>query len=221
MNIFIILLGCNIYSILQNRLETSFRYIELISSNSIVEYSNDNYNVYKDLNLLYSKFESKTKLSGVDYSFNHLDMIKKKVNSPIKITWFLSGGIKNDSSGLKSEASIMKSLIDRYIQMKFSSDFLNTFMWDYVLDELSTNTAENFIRASDYLNKTSTTYDSIYVVTSDFHYARANLMIKQIDPSRNYQWILGDTELPDSRHWEKIHLTNVGSDVSKAFRLIR
>ena len=77
-NIFIILLGCNIYSILMNRLETSFNHI---------------------------------------YSLN---------NSVNKITWFLSGGIKFNHPGAKSEASIMKSYIDKIIDTDFSKKKIKT-----------------------------------------------------------------------------------------------
>ena len=121
----------------------------------------------------------------------------------------------------------MKSYIDDYINMKFQSGSSrinsNTnskrtnIQWDFVLDELSTNTAENFIRASDFLNKTSISFDSVYIVTSDFHHKRASMMINLIDPSRQYKWILGDMELSDSRRWEEVHIQNVHSDVSKAF----
>jgi uncharacterized SAM-binding protein YcdF (DUF218 family) len=192
-SVLIILLGCNIYSILKNR---------------------------------------------VDTSFNHIEQIHQKFFEQTKITWFLSGGIKNNHPGAKSEASIMKSQIDNNINLRFlsgnigsnyiGSDKINTFTyssgnnikWDFVLDELSTNTAENFIRASDFLNRTSSSFDSVYIVTSDFHYKRASMMMNLIDPSRQYHWILGDKELSDSRSWEEVHIQNVHSDVSKAFEIV-
>jgi hypothetical protein len=81
----------------------------------------------------------------------------------------LSGGIKNNFEGAKSGANIMKSQIDDIINFKYNSycsnninstDYTdskqnncerrkintkNMFEWDYVLDEKSTNTVENFI----------------------------------------------------------------------------
>lgn len=212
-HILIILLGCNIYSILMNRLETSFKYIEFIHHNSIKN-KNNLIDIYPD-----------------EIAFENRFMGKLQPKQT-QITWFLSGGIKNNHlknnhSGAKSEASIMKSHIDDYINMKFQSGSSRTnsnsnskgtnIQWDFVLDELSTNTAENFIRASDFLNKTSISFDSVYIVTSDFHHKRASMMINLIDPSRQYKWILGDMELSDSRRWEEVHIQNVHSDVSKAF----
>ena len=79
-----------------------------------------------------------------------------------------------------------------------------------------TNTAENFIWASQFLNTTFQEFDSIYVVTSAFHHERASVMFKLIDPSRNYNWILGNVEEKDSRYWETKHIVNALSDVEKA-----
>lgn len=181
MNIFIILLGCNIGSLLLNRLETSFMFIEQTLNNNVCISSNP---------LIYS-------------NSNH-------------ITWFLSGGIKNNFKGAKSEASILKSQIDNTISLKYKDNISEKINWDYVLDEKSTNTAENFIWASQFLNTTSQIFDDIYVVTSDFHFTRASMMLKMIDPSKNFKWILGNMEEKDSRYWETIHIRNVESDVAKA-----
>ena len=167
------------------------------------------------------KSENKNNLIGVYPNENLFEnkIVEEFLSTQTKITWFLSGGIKNNHPGAKSEASIMKSHIDNYINIKFSDDY--NINWDFFLDELSTNTAENFIRASDFLNKTTTIFDSIYIVTSDFHYKRASMMINLIDPSRQYNWILGDKELYDSRRSEEIHIQNVHSDISKAFRSLK
>ncbi len=81
----------------------------------------------------------------------------------------------------------------------------NMFEWDYVLDEKSTNTVENFIQASQFLNTTTKTFDSVYVITYDFHYTLTQTMLKLIDSSRNYKWILGDLEERDSRYWEFVN----------------
>jgi hypothetical protein len=190
MNILLILLGCNIYSILLNRLETSFNFIE--------DTINTNNNI--------SSNTSTTTFTNAIFEQN-------------SITWFLSGGIKNNFLGAKSEASIMKSQITDIIDLKYN---LNTqhnqvkFGWNFILDEKSTNTAENFIWASQFLNTTEEKFDSVYVITSTFHYKRAQTMLNLIDPSKTFKWILGDLEENDSRYWESVHIKNVGSDVSKA-----
>ena len=198
MNVLFILLGCNIYSILFNRLESSFKFIEENISSNITNTT---------------------------------------TTTTTQITWFLSGGIKNNFEGAKSEASVMKYQIDNIINLKYNqnqnqnqnqsdnnqytcanNDFVSSskFAWNYVLDEKSTNTAENFIYASQFLNTTTETFDSVYVITSAFHHKRAQLMLNQIDPSRNFKWILGDFEEKDSRYWESIHINNVNTDVSNA-----
>jgi len=191
MNILLILLGCNIYSILLNRLETSFKFIE--------DTINPNNNIGFNTNTT----------TTTTYLFEQN-----------KITWFLSGGIKNNFLGAKSEASIMKSQITNIIDLKYNLDTQHhhqvKFGWNFVLDEKSTNTAENFIWASQFLNTTEEKFDSVYVITSAFHFKRASTMLNLIDPSRTFKWILGDLEEKDSRYWESVHIKNVGSDVSKA-----
>lgn len=190
MNILLILLGCNIFPILLNRLETTFKFIED--------------NIYLNNN--------------IDFNNNTTYLFEQN-----KITWFLSGGIKNNFLGAKSEASIMMSQINNIIDLKYKSEpkearkkKISKLGWNFVLDEKSTNTAENFIWASQFLNTTKESYDAIYVITSDYHYKRAQTMLNIIDPSRTFKWILGDLEEKDSRYWESVHINNVDSDVSKA-----
>jgi hypothetical protein len=93
--------------------------------------------------------------------------------------------------------------------------FNRSISYQYILDELSTNTAENFYRTSKHLNATHEDYDDIYIITSRFHHNRANLMMTLIDPSRSYNWILGNLQQQDSTHWETIHIKNVHNDVNK------
>lgn len=197
MNILLILLGCNIYSILLNRLETTFKFIE------------------KNINI------------GTSNNINSTNIINSFEQN--KITWFLSGGIKNNFMGAKSEASIMKSQINNIFDLKYNLNAQENkltctnnnlckskFNWNFILDEKSTNTAENFIWLSHFLNTTTDSFDSIYVITSSFHYKRSQIMLNLIDPSKTFKWILGDLEENDSRYWESIHINNVYSDVFNA-----
>lgn len=161
-NIFLILLGCNITSLLMDRVMTSINFIE------------------------------------------------NNLNNLNKITWYLSGGIKFD--GQLSEALIMQNELDKLIHYR---NLNRTISYIYILDELSRNTAENFYRSSNYLNASNEKYDDIYIITSRFHHNRANLMMSLIDPSRNYNWILGDLQQDDSIYWENIHIKNVYNDVNK------
>lgn len=161
-SILIILLGCNITSLLMDRVMTAINFIE----------NNQN-------------------------NFN-------------KITWYLTGGIKFD--GELSEASIMKSELENLIEGR---NLNSNIKYDFILDEQSKNTAENFYRLSNYLNTSQENYDNVYIITSKFHHNRANLMISYIDSSRNYDWILGEKRQPDSEYWENIHIKNVLNDVEK------
>lgn len=229
-----------------DRLNTSFDFIELLEKkvNNAHLDKFDNFNDFDESNIcINSKLEtnlnvqtSHKSLSKSKFTFNEKTkksvyfsdstIISKKIIKSekiipkIKITWFLSGGIKFSYSGTKSEASQMKNHIDKFIGKKFASENIpkSNIEWDFILDELSTNTAENFIRASEFLNNTSNTYDSIYIVTSEFHYERAKKMIELIDHSRQYEWILGKLEEQNSRDMEKIHMKNVYMDISKALK---
>ena len=169
MHLLLILLGCNIQSILLDRLWSSFRFIE-------------------------SRF-------GICPS--------PQSQTHPHITWFLSGGNKNGDT-TESEAKILKFQIDNTPSLKPLAN--HTF----VLDEDSTNTAENFVRASLYLNSSKTTYDDIFIITSDFHFLRAERLFRLIDPTRHVKWILGDLTVGDIGKWEQVHLRNVVSDVVKA-----
>jgi hypothetical protein len=165
-NIFILLLGCNIQSILFDRVLTTINFIE------------------------------KNKLN-----FN-------------KITWYLSGGIKFD--GELSEASIMKSILIDIIIKRYLN---HSIIYSYILDEDSKNTAENFYRASKYLNSSNEKYDEMYISTSKFHHNRAKLIQSFIDTTHKYKWILGDLQLDDSMYWERIHIKNVKNDIIKLSHL--
>ena len=113
MNILLILLGCNIYSILLNRLEASFKFIE----------ENIDTNINFDFNTT---------------NTNIIPFKQNKQNKQNKITWFLSGGIKNNFKGAKSEVSLMKSQIDNNINLKYGGTTFGGIEWDFVLDMKST-----------------------------------------------------------------------------------
>jgi hypothetical protein len=165
--ILIILLGCNIYSLLLDRIEVAKLFVQ-----------------------------QQNPISNID--------------------WFLSGGIKYppDKNAVidpfiiatESEAAIMKRRIEQTIIPHDGSEF------NFILDTKSTNTAQNFVRASMYLNSTKNTYSDVYIVTSAFHYDRARTLMNYVDSSNNFKWILGKLEQHDSRRMELIHMKNVYSD---------
>ena len=121
----------------------------------------------------------------------------------------------------------MRNLISSSINLKLFDNSnnknynLNQIYWNFVLDEESTNTAENFIRASTFLNASDLVYNEVYVVTSEFHKPRAKLMLDLIDNSREYKWILGKYKQSDSEYWESVHIQNVFDDINNAKKCIR
>ena len=124
-----------------------------------------------------------------------------------KINWFLSGGIKNTKEDTITEAEKMKQLI----MSKNAEDY----NWNYIMDEISINTAENFIVANQIEDRME--FSDVYVITSEFHYERAKKMADLIDVN-SYKWILSNEEENNSRYWEKIHMKNVEKDIINAKR---
>jgi hypothetical protein len=127
--------------------------------------------------------------------------------------WFLSGGIKNPNEDTISESEKMAQQISSLYTIY--SHKLKGNTWNYIYDTKSTNTAENFIMATNFMNNINKVYDEVFVVTSSFHYNRAK---KIADKTLNIEpkWILGESKLHDSDYWEKIHIRNVDADVDKA-----
>lgn len=163
MHILLILLGCNISYLLNNRIDTAINFI--------------------------SKFNE----TNVD--------------------WFLSGGIKNPHEDTISESEKMAHQISKFEEIYINE--LTGNYWNYIYDMEATNTAENFIMVQKFIKNINIEYDGVYIVTSEFHYNRANKIagkILDIHP----KWILGNAKLHDSEYWEKIHIRNVDDDVNKA-----
>ena len=136
------------------------------------------------------------------------------------VDWFLSGGIKNPSEDTMTEAEKMAQQISKF--EKSHTHELRGNKWNYIYDKDAANTAENFIMAREFIRlkqNTSHIYDDIYIITSEFHFERANKIAERI-LDVDTKWILGNAELADSSYWEKIHIRNVESDVNKALRKI-
>ena len=165
MTILIILLGCHITNLLNNRIETAVN------------------------------FALNERNNGID--------------------WFLSGGIKNPMESTVSEAHKMSDLISNSEVFVYGN---TPKKFNYIYYTISSNTAENFIMAKRMIEENPNKYSDVYVVTSDFHYNRANKIADKIIPVNNFKWILGDEELHDSRYWETIHIKNVDADVNKALK---
>ena len=140
----------------------------------------------------------------IDIAINFVNKFNKS-----NIDWFLSGGIKNPDLDTISEAEKMSNEIKKVVINESTEN-----KWNYIFDTEATNTAENFIMAGKFLNENNK-YDEVYIVTSSFHYERANKIAEKILNVKP-KWILGYLELDDSIYWEKIHIRNVESDIKKA-----
>ena len=129
-----------------------------------------------------------------------------------KIVWGFRGGIKNKMADKVSEAEKMKKIIQKNVPFAYGSNP----QWYYILDEESTNTAENFTMFRRILEKEPDKYSDIYVVTSDFHFDRAKLIADGIIENNGFHWVLSDLEYGNFREMEKVHLQNVENDVRTA-----
>ena len=130
------------------------------------------------------------------------------------IVWGFSGGIKNKMVDKVSEAYKMKKTIQKNVPFVYGSNP----EWEYILDEESTNTAENFTMFRRILEKEPNKYSDIYVVTSDFHFERAKMIADGIIENNSFHWVLSDLEYGNFREMEKVHLQNVENDVRVALR---
>lgn len=155
---------------------------------------------------------------------NVISLLNSRINLAIEfasnernneIDWFLSGGIKNSGESSISEAYNMYQTISTSDYFTYGDSNKNK-NWNYILDETSTNTAENFFMLKKILEEQPNKYSKVYVVTSDFHFARAEKFANKIIENNKFNFILSDLELHDSRYWETIHIKNVDNDIKKA-----
>jgi DUF218 domain len=132
-----------------------------------------------------------------------------------QVDWFLSGGANIDIPIPEpiSESKYMYKVISN-IHINGTSS-MNT--WNYIYDDVSQSTAENFIMIDKYLQTNGSQYDRIYLVTSQFHYNRANKIQQLVSPETNFDWVLSPSKLEDSEYWEQMHVKNIEADVAKAF----
>jgi hypothetical protein len=145
--------------------------------------------------------------TGINFALNERN---------VEVDWFLSGGIKNPEESTVSEAYKMSQMILNSDEFVYGS--ASKTEWNYILDEVATNTAENFIMLKNMLESNPGKYSKVYVVTSDFHFERASKFADKIIENNEFEWILDDNELHDSRYWETIHSKNIDNDVEKALK---
>ena len=90
-----------------------------------------------------------------------------------------------------------------------------------VLDENSTNTAENFAYLKKWMGETNIQNPEIIITTSAFHKERAEKIFNGImDNEAEAKWILSSGACPTCWNDEKIHMVNVNKDVDNAKKKI-
>ena len=162
MNVLIIVLGCHVFNLLNDRIQTALALVQHVEPEA-----------------------------NVSFGF--------------------SGGIKY--AGSESEAKKMQKLVENNKPFVYGS----TNDWDYILDERSTNTAENFVYVRSLIEQD--VFHKVYIVTSDFHAPRAQLLANGIIGQANpVEWIVAPLEYGDFRAMEQVHMRNVNNDIRDALR---
>lgn len=157
----------------------------------------------------------------VNTSIKFVNSIKNSTSNDLfndlRVDWFLTGGLKDQNNDQNIHISKIKSYTEAELMLEqLKKNNLITDKSNFIIDDNSTNTVENFVFLNKYLKSESFKYDSIYVVTSDFHYERANIILSKIIPNNNFKWILGLEETNNIRFWEKYHINNIDRDIQTA-----
>ncbi len=147
----------------------------------------------------------------INTSVNFVNNLVK--GNQYEIDWLLTGGVKDPIlKNKKTEAEIMYGELIKYDYSNIKSN--------YIFDFNSTNTAENFVFVSKFIKEeyiiSNKNYSNVYIVTSEFHQPRANLILSKIIPKNNFTWITAPEETEHLRFWEKYHVANVDRDVERA-----
>ena len=126
---------------------------------------------------------------------------------------YLSGGIKKyflRKLTLPSESSLMYN--------ELNSKLSNFKDINVIIDEESTNSAENFAYLKKWIVKNEPmNSDFIYtIITSDFHKNRAEKLFNGIFPNIQPKFFLSNSNCFSCWNDELIHLRNVNSDIMNA-----
>jgi hypothetical protein len=139
-----------------------------------------------------------------------INYARKQDNATTIVHWLLSGGIKNPAESTVSEALKMSEVLNQ-------ENFYEKRKWTYIMDEDSTNTAENLMMVKAWVSNRKKKYDKVLLVTSAFHKPRASVIADEIFEGKiKYDWLLSQLEKPDSRYWEGIHIQNAKKDARDA-----
>jgi hypothetical protein len=139
-----------------------------------------------------------------------LEYINKSTNP---IILYVSGGVKNSiqNTAQVTEASSMASEFDDNSNIQI------------ILDEKSTNTAENFAYLKQWINQNlseKTQLPEFVITTSDYHKTRAEKIFNGILPEVSPTWNLSKSDCDNCWTDEHIHMKNIKVDVYNAIRII-
>ena len=124
-----------------------------------------------------------------------------------QITLYLSGGSNNGDA--ETEASIM--------QRKIQDVHPNI---DIYTDHTATNTAENFVNFSKWIQKSDLKEsDKVVITTSDFHKTRAEKLFNGVISEITPEWNLSVSDCRSCWESEPIHMKNVDADIFNALRI--
>jgi len=136
-------------------------------------------------------------------------------------TWFLTGGVKNalknelknEQKKTETEAAKMSKTIDQ--KTVSQSD-------EFILDELATNTAENFVNLKKWAYANPDLEPTFVITTSAFHQERASKIFDGVfaDYDADVIWNVSQGACADCWSNEKIHMKNVEVDVLRALFLM-
>jgi uncharacterized SAM-binding protein YcdF (DUF218 family) len=196
-NILIVLLGCNILNILNDRVNTAV--------NFAIEFERERENNHNKIGIIW--FLS----GGIKYKDDNNQNISEAERMRNIILTERDKIINNKSDNVCIEKNNKYDNWNFIIDTNSTNTAENFIMVNKLLSYVNSNnnTEKN-------INKK--VFENIYVITSNYHYKRAKLIANYIDKNNTYQWILSPLEERDSQYWENIHIKNAEKDVSESMK---
>lgn len=145
--------------------------------------------------------------SGFNYAINHLNLNETY--------WFLTGGIKYESSHLRGTNTCS---VDSQSEARQMLHQLN-YSKNVVIDSDAKNTAENFVNLKRWLEFKKFNNTEIIITTSEFHKNRAELIFNGIFNNVTSKWNLAKLSCANCESDERIHIRNVNNDIRNALNL--
>ena len=132
---------------------------------------------------------------------------------------YLSGGVKKYF--LRS-VNQMKETSESLLMYSHLNEQMTNFKdINVIMDEKSTNSAENFVYLKKWILENYPLHDFIYtIITSDFHEKRTLRLFNSLFPLIKPKMVLSITDCYHCWTDENIHLRNVDKDIKEAIVLL-